>query len=244
MLLLLAPHLEASSQLELEKLMSADSKTKTVKKPATPGAQHVAAGPPATTKVQAKPKAAIAQGEVLKNGFTKFEHDAGLNLSREIPGTVAKVFTVGKLLAEVHDSICKRGSTSLYGAWVKEYLPSLERRSVDRWRAAYQAFAPLLEAEASRQACLDRFSITAIYKLSEKRATLANRKAALLLAEQQEITAGLASQLVNGSAKNSATANRLKIDLEGLGTVNVKLEGSDDFAGALSSALKKLCAND
>lgn len=224
--------------------MSADSQTDTVKKPAATHADHVAVNPPATTKVQAKPKSAKAQGDMQQNGFTKFEHEAGVNLSREIPGTVAKVFAIGKLLAEVHDSICKRGSTSLYGAWLKEYLPSLERRSVDRWRAAYQAFAPLLAAEESRQACLDRFSITAIYKLSEKKATLANRKTAILLAEEQEVTAGLAAQLVNGSAKRSATANRLKIDLKGVGTVNVKLEGSDDFAGALSSALKQLNAND
>lgn len=95
------------------------------------------------------------------------------------------IFEVGLELSRAFQKFAAanlaRGRNSRYGRWLRTYL----RKTLDRWRTAYDKFSPLLEPEI-RTGCLDFLNflpLTTIYALCQQDVTDAQRRMAIAAAQ-------------------------------------------------------------
>lgn len=180
-------------------------------------------------------------------GVTDEEHRLGLQLQTEIPGTVERVLAVGKDLATAHESLCRPGRSSTFAAFCDYYLPSLERKTLDRWRLCYVSFRALLKNSDDKYGNTCPYSenirLTALYRLSATDVTDADRRTAIEAAKNGKIVdVKLAAAIVGKRSGTAAEKKyRKKISLPG-GHVTLSLN-HQDWAQALSEALGELQEN-
>jgi len=142
--------------------------------------------------------------------FDEDDHLRGLRMRMVAAlSKIQVVFGVGKELSEGYaklegDKKPVKGRGSLYGKWLETYLPTFDRKTLDRWRLAYDKFSPLLDEEI-RTRCLDffdRFELSAVYALCRREVTDKQRRFAIEIA--------LAGDAVNKKKVNAIVENPLK----------------------------------
>ena len=189
------------------------------------------------------PTAAPVVGSMQKLiDFTDQEHETGLQLAHRMPTTVLHMLQTGQMLARVHASLCQRGRGSLWKKFCHEYLPAMDRKTLDRWRLAFDKFKNLLEDTKSGKpaAPLGNVRLTALYRLTKSDASDGHRRAALVLAERGiTVTEKLAASLVAGDSPRSSSPPRKQVKSLVNGAVEVR---SDDgnFLTVLKAALEEL----
>jgi hypothetical protein len=177
-------------------------------------------------------------------GLTDEEHQLGLKLQTEIPGTVERVLAVGRDLATAHESLCRPGRSSSFADFCDHYLPSIDRKTLDRWRLAYVNFRSLLTDGDGEygQACpySENIRLTALYRLSATDVTEADRRTAVEAAKNGKVVdVKLASAIVGKKEVTSPVKKyRKKISLPA-GQVILSLN-HQDWRQALSEALGEL----
>jgi hypothetical protein len=177
-------------------------------------------------------------------GVTDEEHQLGLKLQTEIPGTVARVLVVGKDLATAHESLCRPGRASSFADFCDHYLPSIDRKTLDRWRLAYVNFRSLLTDSEDEygHACpySENIRLTALYRLSATDVTDADRRTAVEAAKNGKVVdVKLASAIVGKKGGTPpAKKYRKKISLPA-GCITLSLN-HQDWVQALSEALGEL----
>lgn len=186
----------------------------------------------------------VAPEPAPPDGFTDEEHELGLKLQREVPNTLAHVFAVGKMLDAAHQSLCGPGRSSTFGDWCEYYLPSIDRKTLDRWRLAYANFQPLLADDGAEggHACLpsENIRLTAIYRLSASDATDADRKTAIDAARNGKVVDVKFANLLVGKRLSPTTTKTFRKNIElPAGKVTLSLN-HDDWAQALSEALREI----
>jgi hypothetical protein len=180
-------------------------------------------------------------------GVTDEEHELGLTLQTEIPGTVERVLAVGRNLASAHESLCRPGRSSTYAEFCTHYLPSIDRKTLDRWRLAYVNFNVLLGDGESEygQACpySENIRLTALYRLSATDVTDSDRKTAVDAAKNGKIVdVKLAAAIVGKKSQVSSDKKfRKKISLPA-GHITLAIN-HQDWKQALSEALGELEVN-
>lgn len=172
--------------------------------------------------------------------FETDEHSLGCGLRAIVAVTILSVMLAGRELSVAFALLSKRGRGSFYPLFLATYLPTVDRKTADRWRAAYECFRPLLPLDDDRTECpeIEKIRLTALYRLCKGDATESQRKAALVLAEQGvTVTEKMAASLVKGddTAAHAPRRRKRTIELDN-GTVEVRVDG-DDVATALRKAL-------
>lgn len=175
--------------------------------------------------------------------FRDDEHSLGCVVNDMLAQSILSLLLLGRELSVAFELLSKRSRDSLYPLFLSTYLPTVDRKTADRWRAAYARFRTLLPIDGDRTDCpelaaLERFRLTAIYRLCRSDASDAHRKAALALADQGvTVSEQMAASLVKGDAAKPAALRRRKrtIQLDN-GTVEIRVLDGDD-AAALRNAL-------
>ncbi len=190
------------------------------------------------------PTAALVFGPTQKpHDFTDDEHMTGLQLADSVPTTVLHIYQVGEMLWQAHQSFCQRGRGSLWKKFCKEYLPAMDRKTLDRWRIAYDKFRDLVKDKNGGPLCphFGNIRLTALYRLAKADATDGHRRAALALAERGiTVNEKLAGSLVAGDApvKNSRRERKPVKSLVN-GAVEVRSEDGN-FLQVLMAAIEEL----
>ena len=172
--------------------------------------------------------------------FRDDEHSLGCVVREMLAQSIWGLLLLGRELTAAFDLLSKRGRGSLYPRFLSDYLPTIDRKTSDRWRAADAGFKSLLPIDEDRTECpeIERFRLTAIYRLCRSDASESHRRAALALAKQGvAISEQLAASLVKGDAAKPAALRLRKHTITlANGAVEVRVVG-DDVAAALRSAL-------
>lgn len=155
------------------------------------------------------------------------------------------IFEVGRELSIAFQKFAAenlaRGRNSRYGRWLRTYLPAFERKTLDRWRLAYDKFAPLLEPEI-RTGCLDFLKflpLTTIYALCQQDVTDAQRRMAIAAAQLQcLVDKEVLSRILPRSIHLKSQAYEKVITLPA-GEIRITIN-HDDFGRALQEALWEL----
>ncbi|MFO0791001.1 MAG: hypothetical protein U0805_16200 [Pirellulales bacterium] len=175
--------------------------------------------------------------------FDDEDRARGDRVRRIVALTVLRaIFEVGPELSTAFHKFDRlglaHGRNSQYGKWLQAYLPAFDRKTLDRWRDAYEKFAPLLENEI-QTGCLDffnRFQLTAVYALCRSTVTDSQRREAIRLAQSgalinmRQLTAILARK-----ASNSNKVFKKTIAIPA-GHIKVSIN-HDDFRQALQEAI-------
>lgn len=198
-----------------------------------------AAAPPSDQLPIAAPVIGLTQKPI---GFTDQEHTTGLQLAERLPTTVLHILQTGQMLSRVHESLCQRGRGSLWKKFCHEYLPAMDRKTLDRWRTAFDKFQALVEVTKGGKSVslLGNVRLTAVYRLTQSDATDGHRRAALILAERGiTVTEKLAASLVAGDSPRPSSSPRKQVKSLVNGAVEVR---SDDgnFLTVLKAALEEL----
>lgn len=180
--------------------------------------------------------------------FDDEDHARGILIRKVVTLTVqAAVLGVGKLASETYQKMLLEkkpvnGRNSIYGLWLRVYVPALERKTIDRLRRVFELFHPLLqETETPCLDCLERFDLTALYLLVESRVTDDDRRDALKMAMRgKRIDAKLARSIAGESVMkddDGRKADRHKKTIKlPAGNVTLTINHSD-FRQALKEAL-------
>lgn len=173
--------------------------------------------------------------------FLDDEHSLGYEIRRIVSQTILAVLVTGRELSVAFDLLSKRGRGSLYPLFLATYLPTMDRKTADRWRTAYQCFRTLLALDDHRTQCpeCENLRLSAVYRLCRSDATADHRKAALGLARNGVVvTQELAASLVKGDrGPVSQTSPRKSHSIEvPNGKVSVRVEDGD-IISALTIAL-------
>lgn len=175
--------------------------------------------------------------------FRDDEHSIGCVVTNMLAQSIWGLLLLGRELSVAFELLSKRGRGSLFPTFLATYAPVLDRKAADRYRNAYICFKSLLPIDEDRTDCpeVERFRLTAIYRLCRSDASEAHRQAALALAQQGVVVSEqMATSLVKGDAAKT-TAPRLRkhtINLEN-GTVEVRLSDGN-IAAALQHALAEV----
>ena len=175
------------------------------------------------------------------------EHSLGCVVKNMLTQSIWGLLLLGRELSVAFELLSKRGRDSLYPLFLSTYLPTVDRKTADRWRTAYDRFKTLLPIDEDGTICpeIERFRLTAIYRLCRSDASDAHRKAALALARQEVvISEKMAASLVKGDAVSPAAPRHRKrtIQLEN-GTVEIRVLDDDD-AATLRNALAAVMRDD
>jgi hypothetical protein len=172
--------------------------------------------------------------------FRDDEHSIGCVVKGMLAQSIWGLLLLGRELSVAFELLSKRGRGSLYPLFLSTYLPTIDRKTADRWRTAYACFKKLLPIDEDRTDCpeIERFRLTAIYRLCRSDASESHRKAALALANQGVVVSeNMAASLVKGDAAKSAAPRLRKHTIElANGAVEIRVD-DDDVATALRSAL-------
>lgn len=176
--------------------------------------------------------------------YTPEEHRLGLELQKMMPTTVAHILLVGSKLSEAHTKLSKRGPDSLYPQFCADFLPTLDQKTLDRWRLSFEGFRNLVPIDEKGTDCpyLSNVRLTAMYQLTKPGVTDEQRKAALAVAETGTIvTERIAASIINangsGSVSKTKTASiHRKTLLLPSGKVRIAIN-HEDFKQALQEAL-------
>lgn len=173
--------------------------------------------------------------------FMDDEHSLGCEIRRIVSLTILAVLVTGRELSVAFDLLSKRGRGSLYPLFLATYLPTLDRKTADRWRTAYQCFRTLIALDDHRTMCpeCENLRLSAVYRLCRNDATAAHREAALALARNGVVvTQELAASLVKGDrGKVSQSSPRKTRSIEvPNGKVSVQVDDGDILT-ALTKAL-------
>lgn len=191
------------------------------------------------TEDDALPVAADVTLERLAE-FHDDEHSLGCVVKGMLAQSIWGLLLLGRELSVAFELLSKRGRGSLYPLFLSTYLPTIDRKTADRWRTAYACFKTLLPIDEDGTICpeIERFRLTAIYRLCRSDAAEAHRKAALAMANQGVVVSeNMAASLVKGDAAKSAAPRLRKHTIElANGAVEVRVS-DDDVAAALRSAL-------
>ena len=174
--------------------------------------------------------------------FDEEIHALGLKLRTAISVTLrAAVCEVGKLVSEAHSKLVDenkavKGRGSLYGLWLETYVPTADRKTLDRWRSAYEQLVPLIqEIPTACPDLLDRFEATAIYTLCHKRVTKEHRLVLLRLANDgQKVNQKMVNAIVGSRNSSTSTMQKKLIEIPA-GKVTLLINHSD-FRQALAEA--------
>jgi hypothetical protein len=182
------------------------------------------------------------------NGFTDDEQSIGRQLQELAPTTIARILLVGQKLAEAHASLSRRGRGSKYPDFCEEFLPTIDQKTLDRWRQTYEGFCNVVSITpeiGTDCPYLSNLRLTAMYRLTRPGVTDDLRNAALTLAKTGlVVTEKLAASLVNGNdmpQKQATTIHRKKVPLPS-GTVRISIN-HPDFKEALMEAISLLEGN-
>lgn len=203
--------------------------------------------------IAAVPADTVTDGEVTNPVVsTKSDHfddddlARGDRVRRIVALTVLRaVFEVGlELSAAFHkfdEMKVARGRNSKYGAWLQRYLPAFDRKTLDRWRTAYEKFAPLVKQEIET-GCLDyfnHFQLTAVYDLCISTVTEQQRREALCLAKAGvQIGTEQVAQILRPPTSEGEMPFQRTISLPA-GQVLISIN-HDDFRQALQEAIWEL----
>ncbi len=175
------------------------------------------------------------------NEFLDDEHSLGCEIRRIVSLTIIAILLIGRELSVAFDLFSKRGRGSLYPLFLATYLPTVDRKTADRWRLAYSCFRTLVSLDDNRTQCpeMEKIRLTAVYRLCRGDATPAHREAALALARNGVVvTQELAASLVRGDrGPVPPTSPRKTRSFEvPNGKVSVRVDDGDIFL-ALTKAL-------
>jgi len=168
------------------------------------------------------------------------EHSLGCGIRRMAALTILSVLVIGRELVCAFQLLSKRGRGSLYPVFLATYLPTVDRKTADRWRAAYECFRELIPLDEDRTECpeIEKIRLTALYRLCKGDATESQRKAALALAEQGvTVTEKMAASLVKGDGAAAHAPRRRKRTIQiPNGVIEVRVS-DDNVIAALENAL-------
>lgn len=173
--------------------------------------------------------------------FLDDEHSLGCEIRRIVSLTIMAILLIGRELSVAFDLFSKRGRGSLYPLFLATYLPTVDRKTADRWRLAYSCFCGLVALDDNRTQCpeIEKIRLTAVYRLCRSDASDAHREAALGLARKGVVvTQELAASLVKGECGRSgkSTPRKSRSIKVSNGTVEVRVADGDVVA-ALTKAL-------
>jgi hypothetical protein len=184
-----------------------------------------------------------ASNPPTESEFDDEDRRRGLELQKHLTFTVATaIFVIGKLCSQSHEKLAQkksgRGRNSLYGKWLDAYVPNFERKTLDRWRVAYELFAPLV-AEQIGTACpdfLENFELSAIYLLCRPTVSAGDRMAAIgrALAGEKVLARSISTSAIQTAIQSYKTTIELPA-----GTVKIAINHSD-FLQALREAIHEI----
>lgn len=187
--------------------------------------------------------AAVAPEALERHKPAEFEideHSLGCGIRRMAALTILSVLVIGRELVCAFQLLSKRGRGSLYPVFLATYLPTVDRKTADRWRAAYECFRALIPLDEDRTECpeIEKIRLTALYRLCKGDATESQRKAALALAEQGvTVTEKMAASLVKGDGAAAHAPRRRKRTIQiPNGVIEVRVS-DDNVIAALHNAI-------
>jgi hypothetical protein len=172
--------------------------------------------------------------------FEVDEHSLGCGIRKMVALTILSVLVIGRELVCAFQLLSKRGRGSLFPVFLATYLPTIDRKTADRWRAAYECFRELIPLDDDQTECpeIEKIRLTALYRLSKTDVTNSQRKAALALAGQGVIvTEKIAVSLVKGdnAARHSPQRRKRTIQIPN-GVIEIRVT-DDDVLAALQNAI-------
>jgi hypothetical protein len=179
----------------------------------------------------------------LDDDFDDEDRECGSRVRMIVALSVLKaVFGLGCELSRVFHKFehlhQTRGRASKYGNWLKTYLPTFERKTLDRWRIAYEKFAPLV-GEEMQTPCLDYFNafeLSSIYALCRNSVTDDHRLCAMEKAKSGEaIDKRVLAKILPTKSDHSTALYRKHFSLPA-GNITITIN-HDDFRQALTEAI-------
>lgn len=175
--------------------------------------------------------------------FTAKELAIGARLKLGLPTSTVGLFIAGKDLAEVYDLLSVRDRRELFPTFVQTFVPTVDAKTVVRWKACYLAFRsiiPELDKIEIEGVFLEQIELRALWALSKESVTDDVRKAAIALAKAgTTVTEEIAQSLVKSSTSKERTTRRRLNHLEIVlpsGYVHIAAEHKD-FKQSLQEAL-------
>jgi hypothetical protein len=200
------------------------------------------------------PAPATSQGLPVSKSDEEELHDLGVCYLQCTE--LGKALSIKKavILWKAKKLYCRRGKGSEFGHWLRRYAEDLDRKSADRLANIVEFFiAPnqdTVSELAEFEKLLDRFRLTALYRLASPSVPARAREAALAEAKSgATITPGRVVELIEEHTlpalsagthltPRPASKQRTTIELDGARVVIRAADG--DFVKALKAALEEL----